>query len=804
MAAKKKAADSKHQAIKKLVLLDSHAIIHRAYHALPDFTSSKDEPTGALYGLTTMLLRSVADLKPDYIVATRDLHGKTHRHEVYEEYKATRAKIDDALIVQLNRAEEVFKAFGIPVYDAAGYEADDIVGTIAKQVEKQKDLSVIVVTGDKDLLQLVNDQVKVFRQLTGITNMKFYDEEAVREQFGFGPLLVPDFKGIVGDPSDNIKGVPGVGEVSATKLIQTFGGIDEIYKALKKEGIEAVAKKSGVRKAYVELVANNEESARFSKELATISKDAPIKFSLPKEAWRIADHAKGIMDLCDKLEFRSIKERVAQLVGQETGVEPEQTAKTAPVDPETLEETSIALWLLHSDTTTPSLEDILGYENTDDFEKARKNIFAELKKTGRLQEVFDHIEKPLIPVVHAMNETGIFLDTKYFTELSREYNKELAAIAARIYKTAGHEFNVNSPKQLGTVLFDELKISSGGKQKMTATGARTTKEDELQKMADGNPIVADVLAYRELQKLLGTYIDKMPALVGKDKRLHAKFLQSGTVTGRMGCENPNLQNIPIKTEYGRRIREGFAAQKGFVLASLDYSQIELRIAAGLSGDKHLVDIFKKHEDVHAATAARVFGVPQDKVDYEMRRKAKVINFGILYGMGVNALRANLGAGTTREEAANFLSQYFKNFSGLAEYVEQQKSLARQHGYTETLFGRRRYFPGIRSPLPGVVAQAERMAVNAPMQGTQSDIIKLAMVEADKLIEKNGWRKNVRLLLQVHDELVYEIEEKNAEKIAREICDIMESVVPSAKLSGVPIIAEIAIGKNWGDTKRVAK
>ncbi len=798
--AKKKAESG----TKRLVILDSHAIIHRAYHALPDFTSSKDEPTGALYGLTTMLLRSVADLKPDYIVATRDLPGKTHRHEVYEDYKGTRAKIDDALIEQLKRSGEVFQAFGIPVYAAAGYEADYVVGTITKLVAKNKDLSVIVVTGDMDLLQLITDQVKVYRLLTGITNMKFYDEDTVRERYGFAPPLVADLKGIMGDSSDNIKGVPGVGEGSAMKLIQTFGAIEDVYKALKKEGAEAVARKAGIQKRYAELMLQYEKEAEFSKELATISKDAPIKFSLPKEKWLLAEHAKGIVELCDKLEFRSIKERVAQLVGGEAGEALMPTSGAKDIDATALEETSVALWLLHSDTTTPTLDDILAYENTDDFEKARGTILAELKKTGSLQEVFDTIEKPLIPVVHRMNDTGVFLDTKYLGELSKEYNKELGKIATRIYKEAGHEFNIGSPKQLATVLFDELKISSGGKQKMTAGGARTTKEDELQKMAEGNPIISDVLAYRELQKLLGTYIDKMPALVGGDGRLHAKFLQSGTVTGRMGCENPNLQNIPIKTEYGRRIREAFSAPKGFVLASLDYSQIELRIAAGLSGDPHLVEIFKNGEDVHAATAARVFNVPLDKVDYEMRRKAKVINFGILYGMGVNALRTNLGAGTSREEAAKFLDQYFKNFSGLAEYVEKQKQHARQKGYTETLFGRRRYFPGIRSPLPGIVAQAERMAINAPLQGTQADIIKLAMVEADNMLEEKGLREGARLLMQVHDELVYEIEERNAEKIAREICDIMERVVPASNLSGVPIIAEIEIGKNWGDTKRIFK
>jgi DNA polymerase-1 len=800
MAAKKTDGKGK----KRLVLLDSHAIIHRAYHALPDFTSSKNEPTGALYGLTTMLLRSVTDLKPDYFIATRDRAEKTHRHKVYADYKGTRAKIDDALIEQLIKSEEIFKAFGIPVYDAAGYEADDIVGTITKLVAKDKDIETIVVTGDMDLLQLIDDgRVEVYRLLTGITNMKFYDEAAVKERFGFGPEYVPDLKGIMGDASDNIKGVPGVGEGSALKLIQTFGGIDDIYKALKKEGAESVAKKAGIQKRYAELMAQNEEAARFSKQLATISKDAPIKFSVPKEPWKLEDHYQTIIALCEKFEFRSIRERVTALVGETTGVEIQKKDGKA-IDPSEFEETSIALWLLHSDTTSPTLDDILGYANTDDFGAARKKIFDELEKTGRLQEVFDHIEKPLIPVVHAMNETGIFLDTKYLAELAKEYNKELSKIATRIYKIAGHEFNINSPKQLGTVLFDELNVGAGGKQKKTASGARTTREDELQKMAEGNPIVADVLAYRELQKLLGTYIEKMPALVAKDKRLHAQFLQSSTVTGRMGCENPNLQNIPIKTEYGRRIREAFAAKKGFMLAALDYSQIELRIAAALSGDEKLVAIFKNGEDVHAATASHVFGVALDKVDYEMRRKAKVINFGILYGMGVNALRANLGADTTREEAAMFLDQYFKNFSGLAEYVEKQKKFARQHGYTETLYGRRRYLSGIRSPLPGIVAQAERFAVNAPMQGTQSDIIKLAMVEADKLIEKNGWRDRAKLLLQVHDELVYEIAEKDTEKIAREICHVMESVAPPKLLNGVPIVAEIATGKNWGETKRIKK
>ena len=353
------------------------------------------------------------------------------------------------------------------------------------------------------------------------------------------------------------------------------------------------------------------------------------------------------------------------------------------------------------------------------------------------------------------------------------------------------------------VLYDELKITPA-KQKKTATGARTTREEELAKMSDLHPVIADILAYRELQKLLSTYIEKIPPLIADDKRLHAQFLQTGTVTGRMGCQDPNLQNIPIRTEYGKRIRSAFAAEKGFILAAIDYSQIELRIAAGLSGDEKLVRVFKEGRDVHTEVASKVFNVPADKVDYEMRRRAKIINFGILYGMGVNALRANLGEGVSRDDAARYLDGYFKNFSGLARFIEKTKADAARLGYTETLFGRRRYFSGFKSSLPGLRAQAERMAMNAPMQGTQADIIKLAMVEADTLIEKNGWRDKVRLLMQVHDELVYEVDEKDAEQIAHTLRDVMEGVADAKLLSGVPIVAEIALGENWGTTKRIAR
>lgn len=784
----------------RVVLLDSHAILHRAYHALPDFSSSKGEPTGALYGLILTVLKINEVLKPDYVIATRDLPGKTVRHEQFDGYKATRAEIDQDLIKQLIEAPKVFDAFGIPVYEKPGYEADDMLGTIVNQLSARSDMETIIATGDSDTLQLVSPRVRVFMLRTGIADTVIYDEEKIVDRYGFGAEHVVDYKGIVGDTSDNIPGVPGVGETSARKLIATYGDITKIYAALHTKGVDEVAKETGVRKQYIARVAEHESQAIFSKQLATIHCDVPIDFSLPTQHWHMSDYADTIVPLLDGLEFRALKERLRSTLNiKEEAAEISVQAKA--VDKEAFEEAAIALWLLKSDLTNPTVEDILRFGQTESFDVAREKIFSTLRDTGRLIGVYESIEKPLIPVIHRMNKTGILLDTKYLAELKKEYSKGLAELSTRIFKHAGHEFNINSPKQLGDVLFDELKIGSG-KQKKTAGGARTTREDELLKMKDEHPIIADILAYRELQKLLSTYIEKMPDHVAGDKRLHAEFLSAGTTTGRMASQNPNLQNIPIKSEYGRRIRKAFVAEKGFVIAAIDYSQIELRIAAGLSGDEKLVDTFRRGGDVHTTVAAEVFGVPPEHVDYEMRRRAKVINFGILYGMGVNALRGNLGESVSREEAATFLDDYFRRFAGLARYIESTKAEAMRLGYTETLYGRRRYFPAIKSPLPNLRAQAERMAINAPIQGTQADIIKRAMVETDELIEREGWRDRARLLLQVHDELVYEVDEKDAEGIAKRLRDTMEGVADPKLLAGVPIVAEISLGPSWGDVKKI--
>ena len=607
-----------------------------------------------------MLFKIVDALKPDYIIAARDLPGATHRHELFEAYKATRIKAEDELIAQLEVAPKVFEAFGIPVYQHTGFEADDVVGTIVRELSARTDIETIIATGDMDTLQLVGPRVRVFTLRKGLSDTVLYDAEGVRERYGFGPERVVDYKALRGDPSDNIPGIKGIGEKTATELIKEFGSLDDIYKALEQDP-EAFGKL--VKPRVVELLKNGKSDAAFSKTLATIHPNVPLSFELPKRQWHLGEHAPTIMTLCDRLEFKSLKERVGLLGAGQSDQSPKSDFGDSAefvADPAALRETSLALWLLHSDITNPGLEDILRETHTEDFEKAREAIFAELRATGRLGEVYEKIERPLIPIVERMNATGVYVDKTHLNALADEYGKELGVLAGKIYKYAGHEFNINSPKQLGVVLYDELKINPV-KQKKTAGGARTTREEELAKLAPLHPIIDDILGYRELQKLLSTYIEKMPALIGSDGRLHAEFLQTGTTTGRMGCQNPNLQNIPIKSEYGRRIRTAFAAPKGRVLVALDYSQIELRIAAGLSGDKKLVQIFKEGGDVHAAVAAQVFNVPPELVDHEMRRRAKVINFGILYGMGVNALRTNLGATVSREEAAAYLSEYFKNF-----------------------------------------------------------------------------------------------------------------------------------------------
>jgi len=802
-----KEAKDKGKEKKRLVVLDTHAILHRAFHALPDFSSSKGEPTGALYGVISMLIKIINDLKPEYIVAAYDLPGGTFRHDVYDKYKATRVKTDDALVAQIIRSRDVLGAFGIPMYDAKGFEADDVIGTIAEKMKKEKDVDVIIASGDMDALQLVDDKrVRVFTLKKGLSDTIMYDEDGVKARYGFAPDAIRDYKGLRGDPSDNIPGIKGVGEKTAMMLLQEFGSIEKMYQALKKSPKKF--EELGVKGAMLEKITAGEEDAKFSKELATIRRDVPINFSLPKKGWKENVDPQKTIEMLAEFDFRSLLPRVKQVLNT-TRVDGSEaiTVEMASdlfgagpvlenVPKEELDKITLAVWVLNSNVTEPTLEDVYRIGKSEKFEEARKNILADIKKNN-LEFVYEKIELPLMHVLERMEEKGVCIDRIFLKNLSKEYTTELNKIAARIYKAAGGEFNVNSPKQLGEVLFDKLGLTPE-KQKKTAGGQRTTRESELIKMKDMHPIIGDILSYRELQKLLSTYIDTIPTLLDKENRLHSHFLQKGTSTGRLGSENPNVQNIPVKTELGRAIRRAFVTDKGYEMVALDYSQIELRIAALVTGDPGLIEIFKHNRDAHTEVASRVFKVDAKDVTRDQRRVAKVINFGILYGMGVTSLQQSLG--TNRKEAQEFYNAYFEAFPKLADYMDETKASAARLGYTETYFGRRRYFDGIKSPIPFVRAAAERMAINAPIQGASADMIKLAMVQIQDFIEKEKLQKDVYMLLQVHDELVFEIKKEKVKEIVAKIKELMEGVIPKKDSKGIPFVAEAKAGENWGDMK----
>lgn len=803
MPAKKPEEKKEKKSAKRLVLLDSHAIIHRAYHALPDFSSSKGEPTGAIYGLATMLIRIASDLKPDYVVACYDLPGKTFRHETYDAYKAGRSKADEALVAQLIRSRDLFKAFNIPIYDCPGFEADDMLGTIVAQ-ESPKGTDIVIASGDMDTLQLVDDKkVQVFTLKKGLNDVVLYDEEAVKTRYGFPPKLLPDYKGLRGDPSDNIIGIKGIGEKTATTLITTFGTIENIYKALKKK--DPRFSEIGITPRVLGLLTEGEEEALFSKTLATIRHDAPIKFTLPEKHFLESIDATVTSAFFAEMEFRSLGPRLASLLnkgGIPQAKIPQSVQEKSPeledVDPLALQEAAIKTWLLNSDLTNPGLADILGYTRAKNFTEAREIIERKLKEE-KLEKVWSEIEGPIMPIVNEMEKTGVLIDKKFFKKLSGDYTKKLDALVKKIHVHAGVEFNINSPKQLSEVLFDKLGLAT--KRKRGESGSYSTKIEVLEELEELHPIIKEIMAYRELQKLLSTYIDVIPEIVGDDGRLHPKFIQNGSTTGRFSAQNPNLQNIPIRTEQGRAIRDGFLAAQGSKLVALDYSQIELRVVAMLSGDKKLIDTFKQGKDIHASVASYIFKVPEDKVDREMRRKAKVVNFGILYGMGVMALKKNLES--TREEAQAYYNAYFDQFTGVRDYLENTKEEARKTGCTETLFGRKRRFEAIKSKLPYLRSMAERMATNAPLQGTAADIIKLAIRYADEDLRAAKLGEKAKLILQIHDELVYEIKDDVVESATKIILNAMQTVLERSFIhykTDVPLIANTKCGDTWGEAK----
>lgn len=759
---------------KTIVLLDVHAIIHRSYHALPEFKTSSGIPTGALYGLSTMVFKIITEFKPDQVYGCFDLPGKTIRHEAYGEYKGTREKTDEDLVSQIKESRKLLESFGIITVSKEGYEADDMIGTLSSKIKKEKNTTTIIASGDMDTLQLVDgEKVLVYTLKKGINDTILYNEEKVIERFGFKPDKLADYKGLRGDPSDNIIGVPGIGEKTATELILCFGSIEDIYKFIKKNSEEDFIKK-GFSKRIRALLIEHEEDAKFSKALATIHTDAPVVFDPDARAEFSINKATEILE---KFEFRSLVKKLPEVFGVKVEnnkeAKQEELFEKEEVSSFDLRETGVALSLLDSDITNPTLADILGFSKKKTFKEAKEEIFSLLGKQPGLEDVFLNIEKPIIPLVVKMEETGILVDKVYLKNLEDKYTKELKTIESKIFKIAGEEFNVNSPKQLSVILFDKLGLQTE-KMKKRKGVTRSTNVDILEELAHENEIAKLVLSYRELQKLLSTYILTIPKLVAEDGRLHAKFLQNGTTTGRFSSADPNMQNIPIRTDLGRAIRGAFVAGVGKKLLSIDYSQIELRVLAILSKDEVLTNIFVEDKDVHRSVAGEVFGVSEDRVDSEMRRRAKVINFGIIYGMGISALKENLGS--TREEAEKFYNLYFERFPKVRAYLDSTKDFAYKNFYTETLFGRRRKFKDIRSKIPFIRAFQERMATNAPLQGTAADIIKLAIYHSQEGLKKEGLDTEVSLLLQIHDELVYEVNEESLERVEMVLVDSMENVL----------------------------
>ena len=888
--------------MKTLILIDANALIHRSFHALPPLTAPSGEIVNAVYGFTMVLLKMLKDLKPDYVVAAFDLPEPTFRHEEYREYKATRKKAPDELYAQIPKVKEILGAFGIPIYEKAGFEADDIIGTIIEKVKIQNSkVKSIIVTGDTDTLQLVGKNTAVYGMRKGISDTVIYDEKAVEEKFeGLKPTQLNDYKGLKGDPSDNIPGVPGVGEKIALELIKRFGSIEGLYRALEKgESLEFM--RGG--KKLAETILKNKEQALFSKKLVTLRLDAPIEFDLEKSRQTQLDIGKigrifrelGFYSLIGRLSTKRTDDFDGQVkpveADKEGGfkieeIENQKEAEKAIKFLKDQKEIGVNLSVPGNDWRKFQLQNIFIWANgrifcfssipaslksiledgkikkfgynlkfvsevlarkgikidgldfdiliaayllnpgergyplgkivfrelgeempvySDDKESAAAilgwsfKVILSLKrkmKEAGLEKVFYEIEMPLIPVLVAMERAGVKIDKSQFSKLGIELEKRIAALEEEIYKMAGVNFNINSPRQLGDILFNKLKI---GTQKIRKTpgGEISTRASELLKLRHLHPLVDLVLEFRELVKLKNTYIDVLPTLADSETgRIYAVFNQVGTATGRLSSDSPNLQNIPARGEWGKEIRKAFIADAGYSLVSCDYSQIELRIASHLAQDEKMMKIFHEGGDIHSATAAEINNVSLDKVTAEMRRNAKTLNFGVLYGMSAQAFSET--AGISLEQAKKFINEYFHDFKGVKDYIERTKRFAYENGYVETLTGRRRYLAEINSPNFQLRAEAERMAVNMPVQGLAADIIKMAMIGIAKYFRRELDSDDLKMILQVHDELVFEMKDDIIESTASRLKEIMENIFKLA----VPLVVDIKIGKNWGQMENL--
>lgn len=899
--------------MKKLVILDTFAVLHRAWHAIPPLTNKQGVMTNAVYGFTSILLKIIKELEPDYLVAAFDLPHETFRKKAYPEYKAQREAPDKDFIGQIVWVEKILSALNIPKLALAGYEADDIIGSLATQVHGNKDIRTIIVSGDLDTLQLVNNRTEVYTMRQGFQDTLTYDAQAIKDRYGLEPQQLIDMKALRGDPSDNIPGVKGIGEKGAAGLIQTFGSLVGVYKHLDSPKIKPRMR---------EILTTQEEQAFLSKKLVTIVCDLKVNLDLKKAETDNYDWGKA-KEVFQELDFHSLMNKLPTSNGGQRSKSPSQhkailaedywivdseaamkkladrlkEQKIIALDTETtgldaleaeilgasfswgqaqaafvhlrdiaarknftkhlkpalenaaikkighnlkydyqvlatigikLEglhfDTLIAAYLLKPDrglkleelafsylgVTKKSLQELSGSDkktvdvagiepaalamygaaDADLTWRLAERLRAELKEE-KMDKLLADIEVPLIPILASMERQGILLDVPFLKKLEKEFKGEIKELERKIYHLAGQKFNIASPLQLKEILFEKLAIDiTGIKKKKTGL---STAASELEKLRGRHPIIDMISDYRELAKLVNTYVAALPDLLSpSDQRLHTSFNQTIAATGRLSSSNPNLQNIPIRTPLGRQVRQAFIAPKGAMLLSADYSQIELRLAAVLSKDPKMTASFKAGEDIHRRTAAEIHGVSLEEVTPDQRRKAKEVNFGVIYGLGSTGLAQRTGI--SRLEAKQFIEQYFNLFKGLKRYIEDTKQQAHEQGYVETLFGRRRHLPEIYSSLPQLIAQAERMAVNMPLQGTAADLMKLAMIKCYSALPEIA--PTAKMLLQVHDELVFEVAAAEVEVAARAIKDIMESVADFS----VPLSTDVKVGDNWQDMK----
>ena len=871
----------------RLMILDGSSLMFRAFYALPLLTSPQGEYTNAVHGFSNMLVKMLKEYQPSRMVVAFDKSRHTFRSELYADYKGTRAKTPEEFSSQVPILREFLDAWGIPFIEIDNYEADDIIGTIASRAAESGSYDTMIVTGDRDAFQLIRPDVRVLFTKKGITEIVVFDEAAFREAYGFEPIRLIDLKGLMGDSSDNIPGVPGVGEKTAKKLLADYGSLEGVYAHL--EDISG--------KKLKERLAENKNQAELSKKLATIDCHAPVPFE--PELYEITPDRERFFRFCDRYGLNGARKGFEKLYSeQQENVSINTESVSLPVEDLSTAEAAVsfcaavrgaekqtvsfvgvyegkpphrriagaavasegrvafcasdspgweAVWgLLNDASVFRATDDLKSFFHAGGSAAGRDGLFdvalagylldasmgqASVEKMraawlpdeppvnetllpreraaaeaatverlsvslrARLEELnifslYRDMELPLVEVLVSMERTGVFLNREKLASQSEAAGRKLATLESEIVLLAGHPFNVNSPKQLATVLFEELGLPA---VKKTKSGFSTNAE-VLESLRSEHPIIEKLLEYRLWAKLKSTYLDSMSELIDDETgRVHTSFNQMATATGRLSSSDPNLQNIPVRTEEGKAIRSIFEPGEGYdFLMSADYSQIELRILAHLSGDANFVGSFTRGEDIHARTASEVFGVPMDEVTPLLRRHAKAVNFGIVYGISDFGL--SKGLGISRKDAAKYISDYFGKYGGVKSFIDGMVQKAHKDGFVTTMFGRRRELPAIRSKNFVQRSLAERMAMNTPIQGTAADIIKLAMIEVYRKLRDGGFKS--RMLLQVHDELVLEVTEKESDAVSALLKEAMENAVKLA----VPLTIDIHRGKDWAEAK----